>query len=245
MSSASSSPRLSPCARQRSATAAPRRKAAAGPSMRSSTSARPSSNSSATVVGLARSSARPISLTAAGSSSRDQAASPALASRSEARRATGPCPRRPGRARAVAGGLFQVVAEDLVQLDERLPVLARATRQSARGDRPASPWAARRKRRPGSTGDGTGTRPRRQARVDRDGRAHVARARRGAASPRVSSGASACTVPRWKISPSTEPRSSTAAPWLVELIEAGRQQRPQRRRHLHLAVRRPPSRPSP
>ena len=51
----------------------------------------------------------------------------------------------------------------------------------------------------------------------------------------VSSGASACTAPRWKISPSTAPRSSTAR----SARRAGRaapQQRAERRRHLDLAA---------
>ena len=51
-----------------------------------------------------------------------------------------------------------------------------------------------------------------------------------------SSGASACTAPRWKTSPSTAPRSSTAPLRVLELVEPRGQERPQRRRHVDLAV---------
>ena len=53
----------------------------------------------------------------------------------------------------------------------------------------------------------------------------------------VSSGASAWTAPRWKISPSIAPRSSTLRSARLELVEARREQRLQRGRDHDVAVR--------
>ena len=102
---------------------------------------------------------------------------------------------------------------------------APASRRSARAAPPARLWGARRRRRRGSAGGGSGSRPRPRTAPCRGGSAAVrtSAARRGVTW--VSSGASACTAPRWKTSPSTAPRSSTRRSAGVELVEAGREQR--------------------
>ena len=135
----------------------------------------------------------------------------------------------------VAHGLLEVVAEQLVQLDEA-PRALRANPRTARAGRPGAPSAARRTRRRGSGGGGSGSRPRREpgpARA-RSAACEPAPARRGVTCG--SSGTSAWTAPRWKISPSTAAHSSTARSALLEPVEAGRQERLQRRRDDHLAV---------
>ena len=110
----------------------------------------------------------------------------------------------------VAGGLLEVVADDLVQLDEG-PPCSRASRRSGGAGRREPPSGARRRRRRGSAGGGSGSRPRRESGDVRGGSARAGRVRRAVAVTCGSSGASACTAPRWKISPSTAPRSSTRA----------------------------------
>ena len=81
--------------------------------------------------------------------------------------------------------------------------------RSAGGGLRGSLSAARRRRRRGSAGGGSGRRPRRRAAAVSG---LISSLRTSAASRGVtwvSSGASACTAPRWKTSPSTAPRSST------------------------------------
>ena len=117
------------------------------------------------------------------------------------------------------------------------PRAAPASRRSARGARRGSPSAARRRRRRGSAGGGSGSRPR-PASCGRSGRISSLRtsaARRGVTC--VSSGASACTAPRWKISPSTAPRSSTLRSAGSSWSRRAAEQRLQRGRDDHLAVR--------
>src|SRR5438477_5155890 len=53
----------------------------------------------------------------------------------------------------------------------------------------------------------------------------------------VSSGASACTAPRWKISPSIAPPLEHAPLGRLELVQARGEQRPQGGRDNHLALR--------
>ena len=110
----------------------------------------------------------------------------------------------------VAVGLLEVVADDLVELDEVGAVRARASRRSARAARRASPSAAPRRRRRGSGGGGSGRR-RRPASSVRSGRTSSLRT---SATRRPSTCASLgrrapATAPRWKTWPSTAPRSST------------------------------------
>ena len=88
----------------------------------------------------------------------------------------------------VAVRLLEVVAEDLVVLDELGAALLRASRRSARAARRGSPSAAPRRRRRGSAGGGSGRRPRRRAAPGPGGRAPCARGRRVGARPCASSG---------------------------------------------------------
>ena len=119
--------------------------------------------------------------------------------------------RRRSELGAVAVGLLEVVAEDLVQLDELPRRAARASRRSARAARRASPsaerlvggvadsrWRKRKASSPASCGR-------------RAGRAPCARARsRRVVDLRLLRARAPATAPRWKTSPSTEPRSSTS-----------------------------------
>ena len=86
---------------------------------------------------------------------------------------------------------------------------APARMRGARGAPRGSLSAARRRRRRGSAGGGSGSRPRRRAAAVSGliSSLRTSAARRGVTW--VSSGASAWTAPRWKISPSIAPRSST------------------------------------
>ena len=133
--------------------------------------------------------------------------------------------------------LLEVVAEDLVQLDELGRRARPASRRSARAARRGSPSAAPRTPRRGSAGGGSGRRPHPRAAPCPGGRAPCGRARQPAATW-VSSGASACTAPRWNTWPTTEPRSSTARSSRLELVEPRREQRLDRRRDGDLAVAR-------
>ena len=111
---------------------------------------------------------------------------------------------------AVAMRLLEVVADDLVQLDELGAVLVEPARRSARAARRGSPSGARRTRRRGSAGGGSGTRPR-PGSCGRSGRRSSLRTsavsarrqrvvvRRRAPAPRRDG----------TVRPSTEPRSST------------------------------------
>ena len=201
---------------------------------RCSASARSSSSTTSSRAGRVSSSARSSSPAAARSSPRQSARRPAAASRSPARsaRVGSGCP----SSLLVAGGLFEVVAEDLVQLDQLLAALLEPVGEALVQLRPRRLSGGRRRRRRGSAGGGSGSRPRpRTAAVSgRISSRRTSAARRGVTC--VSSGASACTAPRWKTSPSTAPRSSTRRSPRVELVEAGGEQRLQRRRHLDLVV---------
>ena len=127
------------------------------------------------------------------------------AARRRARRGRGRVVRAlPGSGRPARGGSRRS------RRARRAPGRARrARRRSGRAGRRGPPWGGRRRRRRGSAGGGSGSR-RRPASWARSGRIS---SRRTSPASRVvtcvSSGASACTAPRWKISPSTEPRSST------------------------------------
>ncbi len=125
----------------------------------------------------------------------------------------------------------------------RAPVVAaRATRRSARGARRALPWAAPRRRRRGSGGAGSGTRPRRRTSSGRAGSAPCAtsviqmpldargtRRRRRAARD----GARARTPCR-----STEARSITARSYPAEPVEPRRHECVDRRRDRSATARR-------
>ena len=169
--------------------------------------ARSSSSTTSRRAGRVSSSARSSSPAAARSSPRQSARRPAAASRSPARsaRARSGCP----SSLLVAGGLLEVVAEDLVQLDQLLAALLEPAGEALVQLRPRG----LRERVVGGVADqqvaeaeavlAARTAP------CRDGSAPGARAPPGAASPGSPPGASACTAPRWKTSPSTAPRSST------------------------------------
>ena len=137
---------------------------------------------------------------------------------------------------AVAVRLLEVVAEDLVELDQRRAVDARASRRSARAARRGSPWAAPRRRCRGSAGGGTGRR-RRPATSGCSGRTRSLRTSATSwPSTGAAVGASATTAPRWKTWPSTAPRSSTPRSAAVELVEARGEQRLDRRRDRDFAI---------
>ena len=85
---------------------------------------------------------------------------------------------------------------------------ARARRRSARAAPRGRTWAFRRRRRPGSAGGGSGSRPRPAAAPSgRTSSLRTSVASRGVTW--LSPGLRAWTPPRWKTSPSTAPRSST------------------------------------
>ena len=119
----------------------------------------------------------------------------------------------------------------------------RATRRSARAARPASPSAARRRRRRGSGGGGSGSRPRPAAAPGRDGSAPGARAPPAAASPRAPPGERLDGAAVEDLALDRAPLEHRALR-PVELVEAGREQRAQRRRDLDALRLARPSRAS-
>ena len=114
-------------------------------------------------------------------SPRQSARRPAAASRSPARSAR--VASGLSELRLVAGGLLEVVAEDLVQLDQLAPALLQPAGEALVQLRPGRLSAGRRRRRRGSAGGGSGSRPRRRTAPCRAGSAAGGRARPAAASP--------------------------------------------------------------
>ena len=129
--------------------------------------------------------------------------------------------------RAVPRGLLEVVAEDLVELDEVRRRAARASRRTARAARRASPSAARRRRRRGSAGGGSGTRRRRRACACVGADQLLAHERDQLRSTlRLVGRERLTTAPRWNTWPSTAPRSSTARSARRRAGRAGRRAAP-------------------
>ena len=108
----------------------------------------------------------------------------------------------------VAGRLLEVEAEDLVHLDQIGAALLQPVGEALVELCARRPWKGRRRRRRESRGGGSGTRRRPDSCV-RSGRIELLANERGQSRITVPSRSSACTAPRWKISPSTAPRSST------------------------------------
>ena len=180
----------------------------------STTSALPASRSSEARSGRspASSAARCSRPAAAAKSPRADAARPAVPRRMAAAAASSlACPSAGASSLAVAEGLLEVVADDLVVLGRRSPAF-RASARSARGARRAPLSGGRGRRRRGSGDGGTGRRLRRRTWSGRAGSALLrtsvitcgrhARARRRPQSSR--------TAPRWKTLPSTDARSITS-----------------------------------
>ena len=186
---------------------------------------------SSRAAGSARAPAR-AAVPAARSSPRQSARRPAAASRSPARSASSAS--RLAELGLVPSRLLEVVAEELVQLDEvGAALLQPAAKRSCSSARVA--LGARRRRRRGSAGGGSGRRPRPGSR-GLSGRIELLADERGQARRQVRLlGASAWTAPRWKTSPSTAPaRARTLRPF--ELVESCGEQRLQAGRDSDLAL---------
>ena len=134
-----------------------------------------------------------------------------------------------------SGGLLEVVADELVQLDQLAAMLLQPGREAL------VQLGSRRLRQRVVRGVADQQMAEAEAVVVprtapcRAGSAPCERAPPGAVSPGVSS-ASACTAPRWKISPSTAPRSSTSRS-AGRAGRAAREQRLQLGRTTTLALR--------